>query len=183
MENIFKYLCGIETYVHTIEELYADPEVVRLMSEHASAFFQQHQSLLVEKVFLEIAKLFDPAELGKSKNLSLEYLIEVSQYVNKDDLIDELKLLKARLKTLLILRNKFLCHNDRDFENLNISESLGAIKEVLADVKTLFHKSCGKNFHRFSVNIYPARQLKNWLVLSSARGLPTAQEATVSLPL
>jgi hypothetical protein len=51
-KQIFLYLGELETLVSTLEALYADCAVVGWMNQHASAFFQQHQSLLIDKIFL-----------------------------------------------------------------------------------------------------------------------------------
>ncbi len=69
----------------------------------------------LEQSLLDIAKLHDPAMQGKNENLSLEYIIEKSQWPT--DIRKEITDLKVQLDEQLFssiksARRKALCHHD-----------------------------------------------------------------------
>jgi hypothetical protein len=169
-KQVFSYLSELETLVYTLEALYADRAVVDWMNQHASAFFQQHQSLLIDRIFLELAKLFDPAEdRQKNQNFSLKHLMMLTPPSAADEpsLNAQFSKAKEALGKIPTLRNKILCHNDCLHVNEDISESLQTIKTSLDEVKILFQMCCGTAHHRYTPDIYPTRTLKNWMSSST----------------
>ena len=151
--------------IFTLEELYANAETVTLMNQRAGAFFQQHQSLLVDKIFLELAKLFDPAESGKNKNLSLKLLMILTppSVIDSQKLNHQLNVAEKALGKLKTVRNKSICHNDSIYGPARVSESMNTIKSSLKESKTLFQMCCGTEYHRFTPDIYPVRSMQRWL--------------------
>lgn len=165
-KQVHAYLSELETLVYTLEVLYADSAVVDWMNQHASAFFQQHQNLLVDKIFLELAKLFDSAEDRQgNQNFSLKHLMKLTPptVVDEASLNAQFSKAKEALGKIPTLRNKVLCHNDCLQVNEGISESLQTIKMSLKETKILFQMCCGTAHHRFTPDISPARALKNWM--------------------
>jgi hypothetical protein len=156
----------VATLLHTLEDLYTDTQVVARMNEYASAFFGQHQALLVDTLFLEIAKLFDPAQQGKNSNLSLPHLVKVSPFAHANEQVvkAQLELAKGALGRIPQLRNKFLAHNDLAHSGQAISESLATMKDALALAKALFQLCCGsENHHHIKGDYRPAKSLTNFL--------------------
>lgn len=165
-KQVFPYLCELYTLVFTLQSLYADPEIVGQMNQRAPAFFQQHQTLLVDKIFLELAKLFDPAAYGKNKNFSLKHLMEltppsVADAAHLDSQWDKAKEALGKITTV---RSKSICHNDCGLGHESISESLDTIKASMHEAKELFQMCCGSaHRHCFTPNVSPALTLKQWL--------------------
>jgi AbiU2 len=174
-KQIFLYLDELETLVYTLEALYADCAVVGWMNQHAPAFFQQHQRLLIDKIFLELAKLFDPTEdRQKNQNFSLKHLMDLTSpsLADRPSLDAQFGRAKKALGNIPNLRNKILCHNDCALGNKNISESLQTIKTSLDEVKILFQMCCEAAHYRFAPNTYPVRTLKNWM----SSGIPESAD-------
>jgi hypothetical protein len=165
-KKLFQYLCDLETLVFTLESLYADPETVKRMNQRAPRFFQQHQMLLIDKIFLELAKLFDPEKQGKNENFSLKHLMKLTPASVADASLLDLQWHKAKkaLGNITTVRNKSICHNDCGLGHESISESLDTIKLSMIEAKKLFQMCCEPEHHRFTKDIYPARTLKQWLL-------------------
>ena len=163
--QIYRYLASLETMIFTLEELYANAETVTLMNQRAGAFFQQHQTLLVDKIFLELAKLFDPAELGKNKNLSLKLLMSLTppSVMDSQKLNHQLNVAETAVGKMKAVRNKSICHNDFDPNSAGLTAKMDEIKNSLKEAKTLFQICCGTEYHSFSPDISPARSLQQWL--------------------
>ena len=164
-KQVFACLCELDTLVFTLESLYADPEAVGQMNQRAPAFFQQHQTLLVDKIFLEIAKLFDPAAQGKNQNFSLKHLMKLtpSTVVDVSSLTVQWDRAKEALGKITAVRNKSICHNDCGLGSQDISESMDTVKASMHEAKTLFQMCCGSAQHRVTPNVSPALSLKQWL--------------------
>lgn len=166
--GLFDKLCEISTLLYTFESLYADKQTVEWMNKHAAAFFAQHQILLVDKLFLELAKLFDPASQGKGErklqNLSLPQLMQVS-CLDPDEVLrveEQFALAKNALGRIPQLRNKVLAHNDLDHSGKLVSESLETMKNAFRHAKKVFDLCCtSKVYHRVLPNIYPAKSVAN----------------------
>ncbi|MBT0570013.1 hypothetical protein KIK84_06725 [Curvibacter sp. CHRR-16] len=165
--SVFTFLCEIETLVYTLEEIYANSVLVDQLNNNAGAFFAQHQALLIDKIIIEIAKLFDPDEDRQgNKNVSLRHLVRLAPESTENQEILNKQWGKAKLlcKKTLIIRHKVLCHNDCSLLDKNIGVPLSVIKETLVEVKLLFDMCCGSAHYRLKPNIYPARTLKNWVL-------------------
>lgn len=168
-KEVFAYLCELDTLVFTLESLYANPEVVAQMNQRAPAFFQQHQTLLIDKIFLELAKLFDPAAFGQNKNFSLKHLMELTPpSVDAAQLDAHWHQAKEALGKITTVRNKRICHNDCGLGHESISESLDTIKASMHEAKDLFQMCCGSAHHFFTRNRYPALALKQLLYADTA---------------
>lgn len=166
-KEVFEYLCKLDTLIFTLELLYADPVVVAQMNQRAPDFFQQHQTLLVDKIFLELAKLFDPvADRSKNFNFSLKLLMELTppHVAGVTHLNSQWDKAKEALGKVTTVRNKSICHNDCGLGHESISESLATVKASMYEAKTLFQMCCGSAHHRFTPNVYPAKRLKKWLL-------------------
>lgn len=164
-KQVFAYLCELDTLVFTLESLYANPEVVAQMNQRAPDFFEQHQTLLVDKILLELAKLFDPVKDHKGNfNFSLQHLKELTPSTVKDAKLEsQLEKAKDALGKIMTIRNKSICHNDCAPGAASVSESLDTVKAGIHEAKALFQMCCGSAHHRFTPNVTPALMLKQWL--------------------
>lgn len=79
------------------------------------AFCERLSIITQEYALLQIAKLHDNAKLGKSRNLSIDYMVKFGDWGKKKP---EMERLAARLSDfwnkIATVRNKVLAHNDLD---------------------------------------------------------------------
>jgi hypothetical protein len=87
---------------------------IDLINEADPVFFDTIQILLLESVILNIARLFDPASMGKNENLtldSLEISLDIPSCSTINILLDEAKISTEKIR---IIRHKYIAHLDID---------------------------------------------------------------------
>lgn len=94
-------------------ELFDNTHFLNTLNNFHSFVFGNYQKCLVDALYLEIAKLFDP-EGNKDKNLSFLYLISLTNGNNHAELKKDFEeLCKLFISSnLKVYRNKLLAHND-----------------------------------------------------------------------
>ncbi|MDO6446253.1 hypothetical protein Q4493_10765 [Colwellia sp. 1_MG-2023] len=94
-------------------ELFDNTHSVNTLNNFHSFVFGNYQKCLVDALYLEIAKLFDPKG-KKDKNLSFLYLISLTNDINHAELKENFEELCILFKSsnLKAYRNKLLAHND-----------------------------------------------------------------------
>ena len=94
-------------------ELFDNIDSVNTLNSFHSFVFGNYQKCLVDALYLEIAKLFDPKG-KKDKNLSFLYLISLTNNDIHPELEGDFEELNTLFKTsnLKAYRNKLLAHND-----------------------------------------------------------------------
>ena len=94
----------------------------------APIFFGDINSLLKEHLILQICKITDPEESKGRKNLTVDFLINQSDFSTAADKLDKLKKLRNNINTfrakILPARNKLIGHLDR--ESVLNGQPLGA---------------------------------------------------------
>ena len=94
-------------------ELFDNTHSVSTLNNFHSFVFGNYQKCLVDALYLEIAKLFDPKG-NKDKNLSFLYIISLTNDNNQAELKENFEELCTLFKSsnLKTYRNKLLAHND-----------------------------------------------------------------------
>ena len=109
-------------------ELSGDLE--QIISATAPDFFNLVKFLLVDEIYMGIARLLDPADQGTNINLTLETIIKSSTSANSHQRIsamDQLQKVKGMFSQGSTVRNKLLAH--RDYKtSLNYSNEIKAIQ-------------------------------------------------------
>jgi YesN/AraC family two-component response regulator len=83
--------------------LYEDnKERLDLLNKTARDFFHNLQVILIERLFLDICKITDPATSGKNSNLTIKYILkEIEQNAKEnlglDELSDEIHRFRDRI--------------------------------------------------------------------------------------
>jgi hypothetical protein len=99
-----------------------------LLAEVADTFFYDLNQILFGHLILQICMITDPEQSGGSKNLTIAFLVNNSDFSTNPDKVNELKQLNDRIhkfrEKILPARNKFIGHLDRH-SVLNVQE-LGA---------------------------------------------------------
>ena len=163
--HLANILCDVGTLVHTLETLYMSSETVDLMNKAASSFFAQHQRMLVDTIFLELTKLYDPKGSRYGLNVSLPHLVDL---LERDDLTVQLVESRDSLGKLLLIRNKLIAHNDAKYIGSDESESLETVKDALQRSKDLFNACFSPNFDKLNPDRYPAKLLMAFLQSTAA---------------
>ena len=126
-------------------ELFDSSDSVNTLNNFHSFVFGNYQKCLVDVLYLEIAKLFDPKG-NKDKNLSFLYLISLTNSDSKPELeadFEELKILFTS-SNLKAYRNKLLAHNDlkaiQGIRAVKPEVTTETLEELLKRAWTLFGK-------------------------------------------
>jgi hypothetical protein len=122
---ICKQVALLERYMHELYCLSPQPtpelsgDLEKIISSTAPHFFNMVRMLLVDAIYLGIAKLLEPAEQGHGKskrsNLTLEKLItEYTSAGSSQQILSEkrLKDLNDMFNQGFLVRNKILAHTD-----------------------------------------------------------------------
>ncbi len=119
-----KKLSDISLNFTVYRELFDSMGSVNTLNNFHSFIFGNYQRCLVDSIYLEVVKLFDP-EGDKNKNLSFPYLISLIKGDSRSELEADFEKLKNIFKdsNLKNYRNKLLAHND-----LNAIQSIKALK-------------------------------------------------------
>lgn len=123
------------------KDLFTNAESAVILNEFNSLIFSRIQKAYVGKICLGIACLLDPAETGKNKNLSLEYIINQSQC---NELVEKLAVLqKIYIDTgIKKWRQKLLAHNDLNTlmgdSPLELNFGSGDIEHIIELVQEIF---------------------------------------------
>ena len=93
------------------------------------AYFTSRLSIITQEYSLQqVAKLHDPAIQGKSRNLTIDYVVRFGEW---NESIQEVEGIAARLvglrDSIILARHKILSHND--LETIMANEPLGGFAE------------------------------------------------------
>jgi hypothetical protein len=98
-----------------------------LLQDTAHIFFGDLHAMFVRNLVLEICKITDPAGTKDRENLTVEFLIEHSDFSSAPDTLVKLKQLSDNMhafrKKIVKARNKFIAHLDR--ESVRLGQPLG----------------------------------------------------------
>ncbi len=124
---------------------------IHIINKTSPAFFILFQDLMLEYITLELSRLTDRSEFGKSKNLSFYYLLghiekEISiEIYNK--LAEVLENLKAATELFRHRRNKIVAHRDIQavfgknkfgISRQNVEDALKIIREYMNEIEFYF---------------------------------------------
>ena len=150
----------IDTLVYTLEHLYMSAESIELMNKVAPAFFEQHQELLTDSIFLKLVRLYDPKGDKRGLNVSLPHLVEA---IDKEVLQTQLVEAKRNLGNLPTIRKKLIAHGDTEYIGSRLSESLGTVKTILQSSKDLFNACLLPSHRKFNPCKDPAIEVERLL--------------------
>ncbi|WOI39203.1 hypothetical protein R1T43_09315 [Alteromonas sp. CI.11.F.A3] len=111
---IEKRISEIQTKIELYEELYGTEESVASLNKTFPECFAKLQEALFFEIICRISALFDPASSGNDKNLTLDYLVSISDKADSKEIHSVLESLKSDFKEtgLKKIRNKLYAHND-----------------------------------------------------------------------
>ncbi|MFB2718439.1 AbiU2 domain-containing protein [Shewanella xiamenensis] len=124
-------------------ELFDNTHSIETLNNFHSFIFGNYQKCLVDALYLEVAKLFDPKG-DKDKNLSFSYLISLTNDNNHAELNKDFEELCTLFESsnLKKYRNKLLAHND-----LKAIQGIKAAKpEVTTETLEVLLKRCWSLF-------------------------------------
>jgi hypothetical protein len=123
LDVICNQVAWLERYMYELDCLSQQPtpelsgNLEQIINATAPHFFYMTRSLLVDTIYMGIAKLLDPAEQGKNNNLTLETIVISFTSVGSPQRASaERRLLNVRgmFSPGLVARNKILAHTDYD---------------------------------------------------------------------
>ncbi len=155
----------IDTLVYTLECLYTSTETIELMNKGAPAFFQQHQELLTDSIFLKLVRLYDPKGDKRGLNVSLPHLVES---IGEQAIRTQLAEAERNLGCLPTIRKKLIAHGDTEYVGSCLSESLSTVKTVLQISKDLLNACFQPGYRKFNPCKYPAVEIKRLLCKASS---------------
>ena len=100
--------------IQTKIELYGSEKSVASLNKSFPECFAKFQEALFFEIICRISALFDPASSRKDKNLTLDYLVSVSDKADSNEIHSALESLKSDFKETRLknIRNKLYAHND-----------------------------------------------------------------------
>jgi hypothetical protein len=152
-------------------------ESINLLNNSGSNVFALFQKLLIDDTMSALCRLTDSANFGKSKNASIQQLLENQSTELKEDLRSELQVIfseiKKHMENIRLLRNKAMSHS-------NLEHSLGIellprvtynyIENSIAEITKLLNKLTG-NHSNYTPHIpYGTDGNKLLSVLAKAHG-------------
>ncbi len=103
----------INSDFYTLEKIFTNQRLVNNINTVAPNFFKHYQILLIDKIILELSKLFDNAKQNSGKNIGFKLLIESIQDDEKRmSLNKNFDSAKISISNLLKIRHKSIAHND-----------------------------------------------------------------------
>ena len=141
INNYFSDLC-VDLTLYS--ELFTEDSSIKVLNKFNQLVFHRIQKAYIEKLCLSIACLLDPAETGKSKNLSLARIIKQCECPELDEKLNKLQELYISTG-IKKWRQKLLAHNDLGtlmgrknldlkFEHDDIQYILELIQEIFDDI-------------------------------------------------
>ncbi len=131
-------------------QLFAMKETrIELLNQSAPSFFFLVQRTLLDSIILGIAKLTDPCNSGKNKNITLNAIPDYIDDQNsnlKEDIQNEISQLIPKAQFCRDRRNKIIAHMDFDFmlDSKNVEELESAtrdkIETVIASIQSIYNK-------------------------------------------
>ncbi|EGQ8604990.1 hypothetical protein NOK89_24925 [Vibrio parahaemolyticus] len=143
-EVLKEYFLNLCTDLTLYSELFTIQESLDVLHKFNPLVFSHIQKAYLEKLCLSIACLFDPAETGKNKNLSLDRIIKQCDCPNLDAKFKKLEELYESTG-IKKWRRKLLAHNDLQtlmgtkplnlkFEHDDIENIMELIQEIIDDI-------------------------------------------------
>jgi len=111
--------------------LYEDnKERLDLLNKTARDFFHNLQVILIERLFLDICKITDPASSRKNSNLTIKYILkEIEQDAKVNLGLDKLSNQIHKFRNLIDdARNKIIVHSD--LETIESNKTLGMFSKI-----------------------------------------------------
>ncbi len=161
-ERLHHKLLHIWVPLRIYNQLYreSEPEDVNdLMNEIAPNFFAHTQSIYIDYIALEIAKLLDQGVMvSGDENLSLDRLVgELNEGSElREELERKLQSAEDRASNVVQLRHKRLAHNDReahrnDFDDLDFSyDDIERSLEAIGDFLNCYRRHTGREHMAYS---------------------------------
>jgi hypothetical protein len=125
-----------------------------LLNQAAPNFFGMLQGVLFEETLLHIARMTDPARMGKNENLSVKSLVEfIDDEATKNRLVEAIEAADKASDFCRDWRNRHIAHRDlalatdekacvlKAASRAQVSEALKAIANILNIVDEQFTKS------------------------------------------
>ncbi len=109
-----KMIVEIQSKVELYQELYGSSQSVDVLNHSFPECFSKIQEALFFEIICRTSALFDPAVSGKNKNLTLDYLVLLSEDSCTKERRLELESIKFDFQGtgLKNIRNKLYAHND-----------------------------------------------------------------------
>lgn len=129
-------------------QLFAVKETrIELLNQSAPSFFFLIQRTLLDSIILGVARLIDPCNSGKKKNITL---IAIPNYINdqnlKEDIQNDISELIPKVQFCRDRRNKIIAHMDFNFtlDIKNVEEIEPATKKkietVITGIQAIYNK-------------------------------------------
>ncbi|MDI5833144.1 MULTISPECIES: hypothetical protein [Shewanella] len=126
-------------------QLFTEDDSVEVLNDFNPLIFGNYQKVLITSIFSKIARLLDPARIGKDKNLSLAYFIEKYHLQDDSEIKEEFEYIKEFYKNsnLKKYRNKVLSHNDASLayrgESISIKIEAPDVEALISYIGNLFY--------------------------------------------
>jgi len=156
-QSIIEKFCAHVHWLVTVRYIYTvlfedeHPSCQTLMQQTASSFFDALEKILREYLYLECAKITDPATDGSNENFTVDWLVQKIDWPN-NDILPELKSLQGKTEDLRSYikppRNKLIAHLDT--RAVLSGKPLGAFPEgmdktffdALQKICNIAHEAC-----------------------------------------
>ena len=102
IERIKYLLSELSVDLTLYSQLYGLEEAVEVLNQFNGLVFGRLQHCLIERIFIEFAKLMDKGKMGKNENLSLEYIIKKNNLENDQAVIDRYDEIKDMYKKTIL---------------------------------------------------------------------------------
>lgn len=147
---ICNQVAWLQRYVYELDCLSPQPtpklsgDLEQIINATAPHFFYMTRMLLVNEIYLGIAKLLDQAEQRKNTNLTLETVITSFTTDNspqRDCAMDRLEKVKDRFSLGAAARNKLLAHIDYNTA-LNYKTIIDSMHVNMDDMQSIIYDIC-----------------------------------------
>lgn len=156
-ESVFEILKYDVTKCHYYWILYrqlfgTNENRIHLINQTTPSFFAMFQDLFLDYITLELSKLTDPAEMGKYKNLTLYYLLDLLHSEISEEFHNSLKSVLDELSSLTEhfrnRRNKLVAHRDLSsveqneeylFSRQKVEDALIVVRKYLNEIESHFY--------------------------------------------
>ncbi len=144
VEKLINLIAAIQDDLDFYNQLFGTEERVALLNRRTPEIFGRLQRALIDSIILEIAKLFDPAKMGRDKKETLSLLGVVESLaldpIEMDRLMAEIRTIKLKLPAIMDQRHGRIAHTNKSIAlGLAVLDAVSrdSILDALNDVKVL----------------------------------------------
>lgn len=134
IEELKNDLIWTKHYVNQYKQLFLyNKKRLALLNETGSTFFRVLQRMFWDEMIISVARLMDPHEQGKNKNLSLQIIINLAEENNwhfKSEISDLIGKARKESDAVIIHRMKRVAHRDLPTAKKEVTIDQVGIKEI-----------------------------------------------------